>query len=108
MENFLSKISISDVISSRIVIKKKGREFEALCPFHHEKTPSFTISPQKGFYYCFGCGASGNAINFVMEFEKIPFREALEKIAKENGIVLPDFKKNHKKKLILRLGGLRF
>jgi DNA primase len=101
LENFLSKISISDVISSRILIKKKGREFEALCPFHHEKTPSFTISPQKGFYYCFGCGASGNAINFVMEFEKIPFREALEKIAKENGIILPDFKKKPQKEIDL-------
>lgn len=101
MNDVLSKVSISDVISSRISIKKKGREFEALCPFHHEKTPSFTISPDKGFYHCFGCGAHGNAINFVMEFEKISFREALEKIAKEYGIIIKEFKKKPQKEIEL-------
>ena len=107
IEAILAKISIADVISSRISLKKKGREFEACCPFHHEKTPSFTISVEKGFYHCFGCGAHGNAIGFIMEFEKISFREALEKIAKENGIILPKFRKRPQIEVDLELRRLQ-
>lgn len=83
------RLNIVDVISSRVPsMKKKGRNYQALCPFHNEKTPSFSVEPVKGFYKCFGCGVSGNAIKFVMEFEHLTFVEAVEKLASEVGMTV--------------------
>ncbi len=84
----LSRISLVDLVSDYITLKQRGSEFIALCPFHQEKTPSFTVSPTKNLFYCFGCGKGGNAINFLMESENIDFKEALNILAKKAGIDL--------------------
>lgn len=80
-ENLKNSIDIVDIISNYIEVKKAGANFKANCPFHGEKTPSFVISPSKQIYHCFGCGVGGDAIKFVMEYEKLNYPEALEKIA---------------------------
>ena len=77
----LGRIDIVDIIERRVPLKKAGREFQACCPFHDEKTPSFTVSPQKQFYHCFGCGAHGSAIGFLMNFEGLEFVDAVEELA---------------------------
>lgn len=79
---------ILDVVSQFVNLKKRGRNFFGICPFHHEKTASFSVAPDKGIYHCFGCGAGGNAINFIMEYEKISFIEALKKLGDQLGIPL--------------------
>lgn len=81
IENLKSIIDIVDVISNYLELKKVGSNFKALCPFHSEKTPSFVVSPAKQIYHCFGCHASGDAIKFVMEIEKLSYKEAIEKLA---------------------------
>lgn len=81
---------MSEVIGKRMAIKKHGREYQGLCPFHKEKTPSFTVNNEKGFFHCFGCGAHGDAIEFVRRFEKLSYPETLEKLAAEAGIPLPE------------------
>ncbi len=80
---------VSEVIGRYLPLKRAGREYMALCPFHKEKTPSFTINNEKGFYHCFGCGAHGDVINFVKEYEGVGYREAIEKLAQEVGMALP-------------------
>ncbi len=84
-----SKISIVDVISSRIRLRKAGNTWLGLCPFHKEKTGSFRVDETKGFYHCFGCGAGGDAIKFIMDYDKISFYEAIEVIANQYGMSLP-------------------
>ena len=69
IDDLIARADIVEVLGKRIQLKKAGREFKAVCPFHDEKTPSFTVSPSKGFYHCFGCGAHGTAIGFLMEFD---------------------------------------
>lgn len=85
----LSRVDIVDVITQYVPLKKQGREFSACCPFHQEKSPSFTVSPQKQFYYCFGCGASGDAIRFLMNHAHLSFVEAVETLATSVGIPVP-------------------
>ncbi len=82
-------IPISDLIGKKIALKRRGRDFVACCPFHHEKTPSFSVSDLKGIYHCFGCGRSGNIFTFIMETEGFSFKEAIEYIANLYGIALP-------------------
>jgi DNA primase len=79
---------IVDVISGYVRLKKRGKSFLGLCPFHHEKTPSFTVSPEKQMYHCFGCSAGGNVFTFVMAIEKLPFPEALRLLAEKAGITI--------------------
>ncbi|MFQ6612396.1 MAG: DNA primase [Fidelibacterota bacterium] len=74
------------VVSRHVNLKKRGRNYFGICPFHHEKTASFSVAPDKGIYHCFGCGAGGNAINFIMEFEKVSFVEAVKQLGSELGI----------------------
>ncbi len=88
IDEIKSRVRIEDIISRYINLKKSGKNYIALCPFHSEKTPSFTVSPEKGFYHCFGCGKSGDVFTFVSEIEKITFIEAVRKIGKEVGIDL--------------------
>ncbi|HSQ97775.1 MAG TPA: DNA primase [Rickettsiales bacterium] len=92
-----STIPISDLIGKKLPLKKRGRDFVACCPFHHEKTPSFSVSDMKGIYHCFGCGKSGNIFTFVMEMEGLNFKEAIEYLANLYGIALP--KIEHKKEV---------
>lgn len=88
IEEIRSAIDIVDVISQHVRLKKRGKSFTGLCPFHQEKTPSFTVSTEKQVYHCFGCGRGGNVFTFVMEFERISFTEAVRALAEKTGIVL--------------------
>ncbi len=89
IDDLVDRSDIVEVIASRIQLKKAGREYKACCPFHGEKTPSFTVSPEKGFYHCFGCGAHGTAIGFLMEHDRLEFVEAVEELASMQGIDVP-------------------
>jgi len=89
IDDLLTKSNIVDVINARVKLKKAGRDYQACCPFHHEKTPSFTVSEKKQFYYCFGCGAKGNAISFLMDYDKLEFVEAVEELAASAGLEVP-------------------
>ena len=84
-----AKISIVDVVGSKVKLVRKGREYQACCPFHNEKTPSFTVNEAKGFYHCFGCGAHGDIIKFEMEANNLSFMEAVEKLANKAGLQVP-------------------
>ena len=89
IDDLVARADIVEVVGRRIQLKKAGREFKACCPFHDEKTPSFTVSPSKGFYHCFGCGAHGTAIGFLMEFDHMSFVEAIESLANSMGVEVP-------------------
>ena len=89
IDQLLARIDIVDVIDRRVPLKKAGAEFQALCPFHGEKTPSFTVSPRKQFYHCFGCGAHGTAIGFLMDYDHLSFPEAVEELARDAGLEVP-------------------
>jgi DNA primase len=89
IEELLGRIDIVEIIERRVPLKKAGREFQARCPFHDEKTPSFTVSPQKQFYHCFGCGAHGSAIGFLMNYEGLEFVDAVEDLARHAGLQVP-------------------
>lgn len=89
IDDMLDRLDIVDVVDSRVKLKKTGKNYSACCPFHDEKTPSFTVSPDKQFYYCFGCGASGNALGFVMDYERLSFPEAVESLARLTGLEVP-------------------
>ncbi len=89
IDDLVARADIVDVVGRRVPLKKAGREFKACCPFHDEKTPSFTVSPAKGFYHCFGCGAHGTAIGFLMEFDHMSFVEAVESLANSMGVEVP-------------------
>ncbi|WP_229766246.1 CHC2 zinc finger domain-containing protein, partial [Vibrio cholerae] len=86
IDDLLARLDIVDVIDARVKLKKKGKNYSACCPFHNEKTPSFSVSQEKQFYHCFGCGAHGNAIDFVMEYERMEFPEAIEELASTIGL----------------------
>ena len=94
IDDLVQRIDIIEVISNRIEIKKAGREYKGLCPFHTEKTPSFTVSQEKGFYHCFGCGAHGTALGFLMDYENQTFTEAIEELSKIVGIEIPTTKQD--------------
>jgi len=89
IDDLIARADIVEVVGRRTQLKKAGREFKACCPFHDEKTPSFTVSPGKGFYHCFGCGAHGTAVGFLMEFEHMSFVEAIESLASSMGVEVP-------------------
>jgi len=89
IERLKHYIPISEVVGRRVPIKRHGREFTGLCPFHKEKSPSFTVNDEKGFFHCFGCGAHGDAIGFIKDFERVEYREAVERLAGEAGLPVP-------------------
>ncbi len=89
IEELLGRVDIVEVIERHVPLKRAGREFQARCPFHEEKTPSFTVSPQKQFYHCFGCGAHGSAIGFMMNYEGLEFPDAVEELARHAGLKVP-------------------
>jgi len=89
INDLVDQADIVEIISSRIQLKKAGREYKACCPFHGEKTPSFTVSPEKGFYHCFGCGAHGTVVGFMMEHDRLEFVEAIEELASYYGKDVP-------------------
>ncbi len=89
LDELRGRVGLADVIARRVKLTRKGREHGGLCPFHSEKTASFTVSEEKGFYHCFGCGAHGDVIGFVMQTEAVSFPEAVERLAAEAGIAVP-------------------
>ena len=89
IDDLTARADIVELIGSRVELKKAGREYRACCPFHNEKTPSFWVSPQKQFYHCFGCGAHGTALGFLMEYDKLSFPEAIEELAGRLGLDVP-------------------
>lgn len=89
IDDLLARVNIVDVIDARTKLKRTGKNYSALCPFHKEKSPSFSVNPEKQFYYCFGCGAGGNALGFVMDYERYSFPEAVEELAKTLGLEVP-------------------
>jgi len=89
IDDLIARADIVEVVGRRTQLKKAGREYKACCPFHDEKTPSFTVSPGKGFYHCFGCGAHGTAIGFLMEFDHMSFVDAIESLASSMGVEVP-------------------
>lgn len=89
IDDLLHRADIVDVIDKRVALKKSGKNYSACCPFHNEKSPSFSVQPEKQFYYCFGCGAGGNAIGFIMNFDSVDFPQAVESLARDNGMEVP-------------------
>ncbi|MEC9318946.1 MAG: CHC2 zinc finger domain-containing protein, partial [Pseudomonadota bacterium] len=89
IHDLLERADIVEVVDSRVPLKKAGKNHQACCPFHNEKTPSFTVSADKQFYHCFGCGAHGNAIDFIMEFDGLNFPDAVEELASSLGVQVP-------------------
>ena len=89
IDDLLDRVDIVEVIDRRVKLKKTGKNFSACCPFHDEKTPSFSVNPGKQFYYCFGCGAGGNALGFLMDYERLEFPEAVESLAQTVGLQVP-------------------
>src|SRR5215471_11432148 len=89
IDELIARADIVEIIGSRVQLKKAGREFKACCPFHGEKTPSFWVSPEKQFYHCFGCGAHGTVLRFLMEHDRMAFPEAVEELAQRLGLEVP-------------------
>ncbi len=98
IDDLLGRSDIVEVVGSRLKLKKTGKNFSALCPFHNEKSPSFSVSPDKQFYYCFGCGAGGNAISFIMDFERLDFPQAVEELARNQGVDVPREERGDRRK----------
>ena len=94
VEEVRMKNDIVDVVSGYVRIQKKGSSYFGLCPFHNEKSPSFSVSPNKQMYYCFGCGAGGNVFTFIMEYENYSFPEAIKLLADRAGVNLPEVEYN--------------
>jgi DNA primase len=89
IDDLLNRVDIVDVISKSVTLKKSGSNLQGLCPFHQEKSPSFSVSETKQFYHCFGCGAHGSAINFLMEYAGLSFVDAIEDLASTIGLSVP-------------------
>src|SRR5690554_2048259 len=89
IDDLLNRVDLVEVVGERIQLKKSGRNYSVCCPFHQEKTPSFSVSLDKQFYYCFGCGAGGNAIGFIMDHDHLGFPEAVETLARRAGVEVP-------------------
>ena len=89
LDDLLDRVDIVEVIDRRVKLKKSGKNYSARCPFHDEKTPSFSVNPDKQFYYCFGCGAGGNALGFLMDYESLDFPQAVENLASSAGLEVP-------------------
>lgn len=95
LDEIRAKVPIADVVGQRVKLVRKGREYTGLCPFHNEKTPSFTVNEAKGFYHCFGCGAHGDVIKFEMEAGGLPFMDAVTKLANRAGLKVPQFSREN-------------
>lgn len=104
IDQLLNRIDLVDLIDGYVPLKKAGANYKACCPFHGEKTPSFTVSPSKQFYHCFGCGANGSAISFLMEYDHMEFRDAVEKLASSAGLEIPSEAQSYQKKVTVSEG----
>src|SRR5512135_3036940 len=98
IQSLLGRVDIVDVVDRYVKLKKAGANFSACCPFHNEKSPSFTVSPSKQFYHCFGCGAHGDAIGFLMEYSGLGYIDAIKELATGAGMAMPEFEPRFGKK----------
>lgn len=89
IDDLLARVNVLDIVEARVKLKRTGKNYSGLCPFHKEKSPSFTVNNEKQFYYCFGCGAGGNSLGFLMEHDRLSFPEAVEELAKLAGVEMP-------------------
>ena len=89
IDDLLARVNVLDIVEARVKLKRAGKNYSGLCPFHKEKSPSFTVNNEKQFYYCFGCGAGGNSLSFLMEHDRLSFPEAVEEMAKLAGVEMP-------------------
>lgn len=89
IDDLLARSDIVEVVGSRVPLKRRGKEYSARCPFHDERSASFTVSPTKQFYHCFGCGAHGTAISFLMNYDRLEFLDAVDELAKRVGMEVP-------------------
>ena len=108
LDELNGRLSIVDVVSSYVPLTKKGANYWGLCPFHHEKTPSFSVNESKQIFHCFGCGKGGGSIRFVMEMESLAFPDAVRKLSEQAGLQMPesgagDGKWREKRKRVLEL-----
>lgn len=95
IDELLARTDIVEVIAARVPLKRQGKEYSACCPFHDERSPSFTVSPTKQFYHCFGCGAHGTALSFLMNYDRLEFLDAVEELARRNGMEVPRETQQH-------------
>jgi len=102
LDELRTRIPLTDIIGEKVKLHKRGRDSVGLCPFHNEKTPSFTVNESKGFYHCFGCGAHGDVIKFVMDTENLPFIEAVKKLASRVNMQLPTLSKESQEAVLKR------
>ncbi|MBL4603283.1 MAG: hypothetical protein JKY84_11080, partial [Emcibacteraceae bacterium] len=91
LDEIRNRLPVSEIVGRKVRLVRKGREHTGLCPFHNEKTPSFTVNDDKSFYHCFGCGAHGDVINFVLETEGLSFPETIERLAGQAGLEIPEY-----------------
>src|SRR5690606_1513169 len=89
IDDLLARTDIVEVINARVPLKRQGKEYSARCPFHDERSPSFTVSPTKQFYHCFGCAAHGTAISFLMQYDRLEFLDAVDELARQAGMEVP-------------------
>ena len=89
IDDLLARSDIVEVVGARVPLKRQGKEYAARCPFHDERSASFTVSPTKQFYHCFGCGAHGTAISFLMQYDRLEFLDAVEELARRVGLEVP-------------------
>lgn len=89
IDELLARTDIVEVVGGRVPLKRQGKEYSARCPFHDERSASFTVSPTKQFYHCFGCGAHGTAISFLMNYDRLEFLDAVDELAKRAGMEIP-------------------
>ena len=106
IQSLLGRVDIVDVVDRYVKLKKAGANFQALCPFHNEKSPSFSVSPSKQFYHCFGCGAHGNAIGFLMEYSGLAYPEAIRALAEQVGMEVPETHARYEKSAAAQVPGL--
>src|SRR3954471_20431873 len=106
IQSLLGRVDIVDVVDRYVKLKKAGANFSACCPFHNEKTPSFTVSPSKQFYHCFGCGEHGNAIGFLMEYSGLAYPEAIRQLAEQYGLEVPETRERYEKSAVAQAPGL--
>ena len=90
IQDLLARVDVVDVVGRYVQLKKAGQNLLGLCPFHNEKSPSFTVSPSKQFYHCFGCGAHGSAIGFLMEYRGLGYVDAIRELAQQAGVSVPE------------------
>ena len=106
IQSLLGRVDIVDVIDRYVKLKKSGSNFSACCPFHNEKTPSFSVSPSKQFYHCFGCGAHGNAIGFLMEYSGQTYPDAIRSLAETVGMQVPEAQSRYERPASAGASGL--